>query len=339
MGSFGRREFLIAIAAGAAIASPAALAQRRGGRVRLGYLTTSLASLRSPLWQPFFAAMKDRGWREGLDYVLLERESRGDPARAAALAKELVDQRVDLVLAMATASGVAASKATSRIPVVTWCGYPVEAGLAVSLSRPGRNVTGVANYAGTDVFGKFVELLRELRPGLRSIGVLWDYAPPAFPDGFVPIPAIEAAARGMGIGVRIWTVRSEKDFDAARTEIERGSYEALVVTTGGGIHNRREVTERIGELATRRRLPAITDIAGTAFFLFSSCVLAYSPNVPEILTRLADLTDRILRGADPGELPFERPSKFELAINLKAARAMRLPVPQPLLLRADRVIE
>jgi putative ABC transport system substrate-binding protein len=240
---------------------------------------------------------------------------------------------------MATASGVAASKATARIPVVTWCGYPVEAGLAASLSRPGRNVTGVANYAGTDVFGKFVELLRELRPGLRAIGVLWDYAPPAFPDGFVPIPAIEEAARRMGISSRIWTVRSEKDFDAARSEIERGTYEALVVTTGGGIHNRADVMDRLGELVTRRRLPAITDIAGTALVVRANCVLAYSPNVPEILTRLADLTDRILRGADPGELPFERPSKFELAINLKAARAMSLPVPQPLLLRADRVIE
>ena len=102
MGSFGRREFLIA--AGAAIASPAAFAQRRGGKARLGFLTTSLTTLRTPLWQPFFAALKERGWREGVDYELLERESRGDPARAAALAKELVEQRVDLVLAMATSS-------------------------------------------------------------------------------------------------------------------------------------------------------------------------------------------------------------------------------------------
>jgi putative ABC transport system substrate-binding protein len=335
MASTRRRQFLAA--AGAALASPFVRGQRPAKVAHLGFLTPSLASLRAPLWEPFFAAMRQRGWREGVEYVLVERETRGDPARALELAKELVGKRVDLVLAIATAPAMALKQVSGRIPVITWCGYPVEAGLAASLARPGGNITGVANYAGSDVWGKFVELLREQKPGLRDLGVLWDYAPPAFPDGPVAVSALEQAAQRMGVSSRIWMIRSEKDLDEALSALERAAVEAIVMTTGGGFHNQPENMKRIGALLARRRLPAITDVAALVFQ--ASCVLAYSPNVPEILTRLADFTDRVLRGAHPGELPFERPSRFELAINLKAARAMGLAVPQALLLRADTVIE
>lgn len=337
MGMVGRRRVLVA--ASAMLAAPFALAQARRNTVRLGFLTTSLLTLRTPMWQPFFIMMEKRGWREGIDYVLLERETRGDPGRATELAKELVSEQVDLVLAIATASALAVRKVSSRIPIVTWCGYPVEAGLATGLARPGGNVTGVANYAGTGVWGKFVELLRELRPDLRQIAVLWDYAPPAFPDGPVASSAVEEAARQIGIASRTWTVRSEKDLDEARAEIERGSFEAMILTTGGGIHNRGHVMDRISDLVLRQRLPAITDVGGSMLFTRASCVLAYSPNIPEILTRLADIADRVLRGANPAQLPFERPSKFNLTINVKVARKLGFTVPRTLLLRADRVIE
>jgi putative ABC transport system substrate-binding protein len=200
-------------------------------------------------------------------------------------------------------------------------------------------VTGVANYAAAEVWGKFIELLRELRPGFRELGVLWDYAPPGFPDGHVPLPIIEKAAQRMGIKAQMWMVRSEPDLSEALSGIERNGVEAVIMTTGGGIHIQPDLADRIGQLFIRRRLPAITDIASAAVFQRASCMLAYSPNVPEILGRLAALTDRVLRGANPGELPFEQPSRFDLAINAKAAKATGVVIPQSLLLRADRVIE
>jgi putative ABC transport system substrate-binding protein len=279
-----------------------------------------------------------RGWREGVEYSLEARESLGDPERALAMAKELVAQRVDVLLAISGGAALAAKKATDRIPIVSWLGYPVEAGLAKSLAHPGGNVTGVANYASDGVWGKFIELLRELRPGMRTLGVLWDYAPPGFPDGHVPLPIIEKSAREMGISARIWMVRSTQDLDEALAAIDWGRIDAIILTNGGGIHLQPAQADRIGASLAKHRLPAIVDVASTLFEK-AGCVLAYSPNVPQLLGRLAYFVDRILRGANPGELPFELPARFDLAVNAKSARAIGLTIPQSLLLRADRVIE
>jgi putative tryptophan/tyrosine transport system substrate-binding protein len=312
--------------------------QLRKGAARIGFIQPVLA-LRMPFWQSFFDTLRERGWREGVEYVLELRETFGDPARALQAARELVRQRVDLIVAISTAPAVAARQVTDRVPVVTWCGYPVEAGLAASLSRPGGNVTGVANYAGGEVWGKFVALLRELRPELRQLGILWDYTPPAFPDGLVPLPYIQSSARQAGIETRIWMTRTEADLVDALSEIDAGPIGALIISTGGGVHMQPAVLERIAALIARRRLPAITDIASTTVFGSAGCVLAYSPDVAEILGRLALFVDRILRGASPAELPFELPSRFDLAVNAKHAKALGLTLPQTILLRADRVIE
>ena len=335
MARIARRQFLFTT--GALLAAPLARAERPTRMMRLGFLQPGL-TLRMPFWKPFFTALRERGWREGADFTLEVRETRGDPVRALELARELVRQRVDLVLAISTAPAVAARQASDSIPVVTWCGYPVEAGLAASLARPGGNVTGVANYAGTEVWGKFVALLRELRPGLSELGVLWDYSPPGFPDGLVPLPIIQDFALQAGISCRIWMVRKEQDLIEALYEIDRGRNEALIISNGGGVHIQPAAISRIREVITRRQLIAIVDVA-TNVFVEAGCVLAYSPNVPEILGRLAHFVDRILRGAQPGALPFELPSRFELAVNAKSARALGLTIPQSVLLRADRVIE
>jgi len=285
-----RREFVAF--ASAALAAGTTLAQGRERTVRVGFLVHS-ANLRNPFWKPFFAAMSRLGWREGVDYSIEIRDARGDPARALALARELAAQPVDLIVAISGGAALAASKATRRIPVVSWLGYPVEAGLAKSLAHPGGNVTGVANYAGTDVWAKSIELLRELRPGLGVLGVLWDYGPPAFPDGHVPIPIIEQAAQRIGIKAHIWTVRTEEDLKKALSALERERVEAIIITNGGGIHL--QLADKIGETFARLRLPAIVDVSGTPVFERGRCVLAYGPNVPEILTRLASFVDRICR--------------------------------------------
>jgi putative tryptophan/tyrosine transport system substrate-binding protein len=329
----GRRQFLAA-ASGLLVAS-FANAQRPKMR-RIGVLAQVFGS--RGFWDPMFTALRRHGWREGPDYVLAIKEAGGDPVRALALAKELVQERVELVLAFSTAAALAARQASKTIPIVTWCGYPVEAGLAVSLARPGGNVTGVANYANAEIWGKFVELLREIKPGFTDLGVLWDYTPPGFPDGLIPIPAIEDGARRMGIRTRVWMVRNEPDLDNALSSIDRGPMQALIMSSSGGVLLQPRFAERIGKVIVRRRLPAITDIASTVFTTFG-CVLAYSPNVNEIQARLANILDRVLRGANPGELPFERPSKFDLAVNAKSARLLGLALPQGLLLRADRIVE
>src|SRR5436190_16780710 len=155
--------------------------------VRLGFLFTNIATLRSPFWQPFFSALSRLGWREGIEYAVEGRGSGGDPDRALAMARELVASRVNLLVATTTAGAIAAKRATSQIPIVSWLGYPVEAGLAQSLARPGSNVTGVTSYASPDVWGKFIELLREVRPGLRELGILWEYVQPVYPDGQIPL--------------------------------------------------------------------------------------------------------------------------------------------------------
>lgn len=331
-----RRAFLVAMG-GLLGASLLARAQRSGKPARVGVIQTTL-TIRRPFWQPYFAALGERGWREGTHFTLELMETGGDPARAVRLAQELVAKKVDLLLAISTASAVAARKASDRVPVVTWCGYPVEAGIAASLARPGGNVTGVANYAGLEVWGKFIDLLRDLRPGMSELGVLWDYVPPAFPDGPIALAFLRETAGRLGLRSRIWTIAEPQHLDDALVEIDQGRADALLLTNGGGIHNRREQASRIGEVIARRRLPTITDIAGTLLDEVGG-LLAYSPNVPEILGRLASFTDRILRGANPAVLPFELPSRYELTVNMRSARSLGLGVPQSLLLHASKVIE
>jgi putative tryptophan/tyrosine transport system substrate-binding protein len=331
-----RRQLLALGGVLATLPARAQLPKPRQAKVRLGFLTSFLA-LRTPAWAPFLKELEGRGWREGIEYSLETREYLGDYRRALALAKELVSLPVDLLIAVSGGSAHAVRAVTTTVPVVSWLGYPVEAGVAQSLARPGGNVTGVANYASAEVWGKFVELLRELTPGLREIGVLWDYAPPGFPDGQVPLPVIEQSARRAGIATRLWMNRSPADVEVALAAIEQTPPGGVILSAGGGVHA--QSADRIAQTFARRRLPAISDVSTQNVFERAGCVLAYSPNVPEVLARLASLTDRVLRGAKPAELPFELPSRFDLAVNAKAAKAAGIAIPQSMLARADRVIE
>jgi len=322
-----RRRFVATI--GSVLAAQFALAQQPSGPVRIGILAVNELNIRSPFWKPLFAALAKRGWHEDVEYALVLKEARDDPAQLSALADELIAERADIVLAFSSGAALAARRASDQTPIVTWCGYPVEAGLR----------HGMAGAPGLEIWGKFIELLRELRPNLRELVILWDYAPPVFPEAeaLAAVPVIERSAKSLGIRSRTWMVRREQELIDALSAIDRSPADALMLTAGGGIHGRPAMIKRIGELIVRQKLPAITDIA--AGFFGNTCTLAYSPNVPEALGRLAYFVDRILRGARPGELPFEQPSRFDLAVNVKAARAIGLAIPQQLLLRADRVIE
>lgn len=321
---------------GGLLAASGLHAQVEKPRLRIGFLSSYLA-LEAPYWRSYFVHLEKHGWREGIDYSLEAREYLGDYRRAMALVRELMELRIDVLIAVSGGAALAAHTVTRTLPVVSWLGYPVEAGVAQSLSRPGRNVTGVASYASAEVWGKFVEFLRELNPRMRELGLLWDYAPPGFPDGQVPLPVIEAVAKQVRVGTQVWLNRSVGDLERALAAIDRSSVDGIIVSAGGGVHA--QLVDRIAGTLTRRRLPAISDISNQTVFEKAACTLAYSPNLAEIMERLSHLTDRVLRGAKPAELPFEQPSRFDLVVNAKAARVCGIAIPPSMLARADRVIE
>lgn len=335
MGRAVRRKLLCSAAG--LLASPLAWAQT-AARARRMALLTAVLPMPPVVAESLHAGLRRRGWIEGKGIQTEARASFGDPARTRDLATELVGLRPDVILALNTAHTLAAMQASASIPIVTWCGYPVETGLTKSLARPSTNVTGIASYASAEVWGKLVEILRELRPSLREVGVLWDYMPPAFPDGPVAIGEFRKAAQRFGINLNVWTVHDERELTDALSAIERMRIEALVVSASGGVHNHPERSAKIAELVARRRLPMITDIAGL-FFLGANCALAYSPDLANLVDRLTHFVDRILRGAKPADLPFELPARFNLAVNLKAVRTLGLEVPPALLARADQVIQ
>lgn len=330
-----RRQFLIA--SSALLATPIVRAQSPGKKFRVGWLWVAATPV---LFDPFIAAMSKLGWIEGRDFVIETRVTPGY-VRSAELAKELVARDVDLIVVVATVNAIAASAATRTIPIVMYTsGYPVEVGLAESYRRPGGNVTGMSIYAGGEIWGKYVQLLREIRPGLRELGVFFDYSPPVWSEketNFL-LTEMRKAARVNGINLHLWMVPSATGFDDVISAAERSPIEALFLTSGGGVHSQTGAGARIRELVLKRRLPAMTDFAG-GVFATTRCVAAYAAPISELAQRTASFVDRILRGAKPGELPIEIPTRFELVVDLGVARQIGLTIPQSVLIRADRVIE
>jgi putative ABC transport system substrate-binding protein len=327
-----RRRFVALI--GSALATPLARAQAK--EVRLGLLSASPIS--PAFMDPILAGLRDRGWIEGTNLVVEARAHGGNFAKALTSAEELVRLHVNAILALSTNSAVAVRKTSARMPVVTLCGDPVAAGLARSLAHPGGSVTGVAIYPRAEMFGKLVDLLRETRPSMRELAILWDLAPPGWPDGPPHLEALQHTAKVLGVRSQVWMVHGQQDLVAALSAIDRGRFDALVVSASGGIHQQPAFGAQIAEIVARRRLLAITNIANQTF-VHAGCVLAYSFRVQEILPRLAYFVDKVLRGANPGDIPIEQPTRFDLIINLKTAKAIGLTIPPAVLTRADKIIE
>ena len=283
--------------------------------------------------------MGDRGYGSR-NLVIEVRYTQGNPDLAESLARELVTERVDVIITGATATAMAAQRATKVVPIVMYIsGYPVEAGLANSLARPGGNVTGMTSYAGGgDLFGKFVQLLSELRPSMRELGVFWGYAPPSYSEA-QEAPATEGlrqAARALNIKVHFWQTGNDSDLGAALSAAASAPLDALFVTAGV-IHELRGNATRIARLIHERRLPTLTDFPGSDMFA-GGAVLSDSAELKELASRTANFVARILEGARPGDLPIEQPTKYELIVNLKAAKTIGLDIPPALLSRADRTI-
>lgn len=331
-----RRREALAVIAALSIA-PRLFAQSRGvaRRFRIGTVFRLLPEVRERL----AVAFRKHGWDEGREYVLVGLDS--DPShRFDENVGSILAKGVDLLIVLSTAAAVAAHRQTKTVPVVMiFSGYPVEAGVADSLARPGRNVTGNSTYAGLGIWGKMLELLHDAKPGIKRVGVLWSYVPPAFPKEEIAPLADEYAQAEARLGLRLHRVDVERadQIAAALKSIDAAKPDALVLTSGPALWSTRQQILRFAE---QRRLPTIADVPQLPGDKGLRPLLTYSPLLDNLRDQAIEYAVRILRdGAKPGELPIRLPAKFDLVVNLKAAKAIGIAIPQSVLLRADSVID
>jgi putative ABC transport system substrate-binding protein len=277
----------------------------------------------------FYAAVErarlDRG-PDSRDRVSLG----GEQDRFPEIAADLVRLRVDTIVATSIAAALACKQATAVIPIVfPLAGDPLGTGLVTSLARPGGNVTGLSNQ-GADLAGKRLEVLREVNPELRKLAVL---ANAEYAGRISELADIQTAARTLGLDVAVFEIRPGGDIASVFKAMDKEGAEALYVV-GDTFMNSNRV--RISSLAIQARLPTIY-VARE--YVEAGGLLSYGANIPHLFARAAELVDKILRGTKPGDIPVEQPTKFELVVNLKTAKALGLTVPPTLLARADEVIE
>ena len=328
-----RRRFLEALTVGLFAAPAAALAQPARKVYRIGILspTSTTAEMHGPQPQApspnaLLRGLRELGYVYGEHFVTEPRGAEGKPERFPNLAAELVGLQVDVIVAGGPTLP-ALKQATSTIPVVMGgAGDPVDQGFVQSLGRPGGNFTGLS-LQSTELTGKRLELLKELAPGAAPVAVLWQRA------GLRQWQAAEAAARTRGWKLLSLEIRDAGEIDVAFKKATDARAAALLVFAGGFVDRH---ARRIAELSVKSRLPAMYTLR---LFVEAGGLMSYSADLNEIYRRAAVYVDKILKGAKPGELPIEQPSKFELVINLKTAKALGLTIPQSVLGRADQIIE
>jgi putative ABC transport system substrate-binding protein len=285
----------------------------------------------SALWdQAFRLGLRDLGWVEGKNISIEYRYAEGRSVRLPDLAADLVRLKVDIIVASATTAALAAQKATRAIPIVVAAGGdPVASGLGESLARPGGNVTGLSTMA-QELGGKRLELLKEIVPKLSRVAVLWNPQSTASQLGW---KEIQLPARQLGIQLHSLEVRSPNDFDKAFEDATRARAGALFLTGEPVINTN---LKRIADVAAKSRLPSISH---RSEFADAGGLLTYGPDRADMHRRAATYVDKILKGAKPADLPVEQPTRFELVVNMKTAKALGITIPQSVLFRADRVIE
>jgi putative ABC transport system substrate-binding protein len=278
--------------------------------------------------EAFQQGLRERGYVDGQNVVVDFRFTDGSVDQLPRLVEELVRLKVDVIVASAAPPAVAARKVTTSVPIVfVGVAGPVELGLVRSLGRPGGNVTGLAD-SGPDLTMKRLELLKELVPKLRRVAVLWHSENPG---NLLQLKSAEIAARTLGIQLESVPVQGPRDFDAAFKAVRAA--DGLLQANAPLFTAHRA---RIVELAATSRVPAIYGVRESAEV---GGLMFYGPHYQDLLRRAATYVDKILKGANPADLPVEQPTKFELVINSRTAKALGLTVPPSLLLRADQVIE
>jgi putative ABC transport system substrate-binding protein len=313
------------LGAGALVAPFGSFAQQKGNVARVGILVVGVPDP-APFLKPFREKLRELGYVEGQNMLIEFRSAEGKPERLPALAAELVGQKVDIIVTFQTPTAVAAKKATSEIPIVmSPAADPIAIGLIASLARPGGNVTGVTS--GTAEIGpKLLQLIREILPGARRVAVLANANDP-FHKSF--LQHIQAGARTLGIEIRTILLRGTEELNASFVEMEKARSEAVIVQPSLPLN-------RAAELALKHRLPAFTANPG---FPGMGGLMSYSADVTLLYREAAVLVDKIIKGRKPADLPVQQPTKFELVINMKTAKALGIKFPQSILVQATKVIE
>jgi putative ABC transport system substrate-binding protein len=325
-----RRREVVALLGGAAAAGPTALlAQPAAKPATIGYLGATTAATQREWTAAFVARLGEHGWVEGKNLAIEYRWAEGRSERYPEIAAEFVRLRVDAILTHGTPAILAAKRATSSIPIVfASAADPVGNGLVASLSRPGGNVTGLSNQ-GTDITAKRLELLRELAPRFGRLAVMGHIGNPAI---LLEMAEVETAARALGIDVVTMAIRRAEDIAPAFATLQ-GRADALFVAADPMLNANRV---RINALALEEGLPTLHGFRG---YVEAGGLLSYGSDLADMFRRAADHMNKILRGATPADIPVEQPTKFDLVLNLRTAKALGILIPQTILLRADALIE
>jgi ABC-type uncharacterized transport system substrate-binding protein len=323
-----RREF-ITLLGGAAAWPIAARAQQPAKLPSVGYLGSATPATQGQWAAAFVQRLRELGWIEGRTIAVEYRWAEGRDQRAAEIAAEFVQRKVDVIVTSGTSMVLAAKQATSVIPIVfTATGDPVSTGLITSLARPGGNITGLSNQL-PDLVGKRLDLLREVVPGLGRLALLANVGNPVI---MLEIGHVQAAARTLGLEVIPLEIRRGEDIVPA-FEALKGRAQALYVCGEPLVTTNRV---RINTLALAARLPIMHSVRE---YVEAGGLMSYGPNFPDLWRRAADYVDKILHGAKPADIPVEQPIKFDLIINITTAKALGLEMPTTVLARADEVIE
>jgi ABC-type uncharacterized transport system substrate-binding protein len=325
-----RRAFVTGL--GAALAPLGLEAQQAGRFYRIGILgNVSIAEpYGASLWGAFVQGLRELGYADGQNISIEYVSSEGKYERLPALAAELVRRKVDVIVVPADQNALAVNQATSSIPIVM-IGDPLGTGLVANLARPGGNITGLSVFAGPEIVGKQLELLKATLPQVSRIAILRN---PGNPTHAIWLRQAEIAARSLTIQIQTLEARGPDEFGRAfKTMTTDGAGAVLILADGMfSIH-----ATRIADLAMKSRLPAMGP--RNMVDAGAGILMSYGPIGRELFRRAATYVDKILRGAKPADLAIEQPTKFELVINLKTSKALGLTIPPSLLLRADQVIE
>ena len=329
-----RRAFLGGLAGGLLAAPLTAEGQQPGRVARIGYLAANLAVADPRTREAFLQGLRDLGYVEGRNLLIEYRDAAGKTERFPALAAELVALKVDVIVAAGgTLAALAAKQATTTLPIVfAAVGNPVAEGLVTSLARPSGNVTGLS-LVQQEIVGKSLELLKQAVPEVSRVALL--LKPDSMPDRAKKdrLNAADVAARALGVRLQVVEARGPEDFDRAFSDMTRARAGALTVLATPVFDSERR---RLVDLAAKNRLPTVYSYRS---YVEAGGLMSYGPDLPDSFRRAATYVDKILKGAKPADLPVEQPTKFELVINLKTAKALGLAIPPSLLLRADQVIE
>ena len=326
-----RNAGLALLALLAAGAAPVSVRAQQAGVYRVGYLSTPTRESVERGLDAFLRKLRELGWVEGQNLVIEYRWAEGNVERLPDLAAELVRRKVDVIVAPAGSAALAAKNATSSIPIVMiFPSDPVEMGLVASLRRPGGNITGTTFTPGPEIFGRQLQILKETIPRASRVAILSNPADPSFA---LQVREVEAAARTLHMRLQHVEARGPEQFDSAFAAMARERADALLVNGTSTFLAHRV---RLAELAVKNRLPTMYSFRES---VEAGGLMAYAVNMAAFVERAAVYVDKILKGAKPADLPVEQPTKFELVINLKTAKALGLAIPRSLLARADEVIQ